>query len=171
VRFIKSALGAVVLIALPVFLLPSFQGYPAVLLVFYAVFLCLALVASRFSFKVLDQLYAQQSREREERVLICGAGDAGEMALRWILMNPELGFRPIGFLDDDEYKTGRQIHGIEVLGGMDQLALSLEKNNIDGVIITPDAIDNDETTANVVDVCRKHEIWVRNLHFEFKLVE
>ena len=171
VRFIKAALGAVVLMALPVFLLPNFLEYSAILLVFYAVFLFLALAASRFSFKVLDQLYAQQTREREERVLICGAGDAGELVLRWILMNPELGYRPVGFLDDDEFKTGRQIHGVEVLGDMDQLVQFLEEKQIDGVIITPDASDGDGMTENVVEVCRTHEKWVRNLRFEFELVE
>ena len=172
VRFIKSALGAVALMALPVFLLPTFQGYSAVLLIFYAVFLFLALAASRFSFKILDQVYAQQTREREERVLICGAGDAGEMTLRWILMNPELGYRPVGFLDDDVYKTGRQIHGVEVLGDMKQLAQLLEEKQIDGVIITPDvAIDGDDTPDNVVEICRIHEKWVRNLRFEFELIE
>jgi UDP-GlcNAc:undecaprenyl-phosphate GlcNAc-1-phosphate transferase len=171
VGFIKSALGAVVLMALPVFLLPNFEGYSSVLLVFYGVFLFIALVASRFSFKVLDQVYAQQTREREERVLICGAGDAGELALRWILMNPELGYRPVGFLDDDIFKTGRQIHGVEVLGDMERLAQFLEEKQIDGVIITTDASDGNDMIVNVVDVCRTHEKWVRNLRFEFELVE
>ncbi len=172
VRFIKSALGAIVLMALPVLLLSAFQGYSAVLLFFYAVFLFLALAASRFSFKLLDQVYAQQTRKREERVLIFGAGDAGEMTLRWILMNPDLGYRPVGFLDDDVYKTGRQIHGVEVLGDMQKLVLVLEKNQIDGVIITPDASsDNHTIPDNVVDICRTHEVWVRNLRFEFELIE
>ncbi|MCJ7659054.1 MAG: hypothetical protein MUO67_07890 [Anaerolineales bacterium] len=172
VRFIKSVLGAVALVALPVLLLPTFQGYSVVLLIFYVVFLFLALAASRFSFKVLDQVYAQQTRKREERVLICGAGDAGEMTLRWILMNPKLGYRPVGFLDDDVYKTGRQIHGVEVLGDMHQLDHLLKEKQIDGVIITTDAAsDGDDTLDNVVEICRTHEIWVRNLRFEFELIE
>ena len=158
--------------ALPVLLLPTFQGYSAVLLIFYAVFLFLALAASRFSFKVLDQVYAQQTRKREERVLICGAGDTGEMTLRWILMNPKLGYRPVGFLDDDVYKTGRQIHGVEVLGDMQQLDQLLIEKQIDGVIITSDAAsDSDDPPDNILEICRNHEIWVRNLRFEFELIE
>jgi len=171
VRFLKSAVGAAVLMILPVILLPSTRGYPAMLLIFYAVFLFLALAASRISFKVLDQVYAQQTREREERVLILGAGDAGEMALRWILMNPELGYRPVGFLDDDVFKTGRQIHGVEVLGDMQQLADFLEDRHIDGVILTADACDGDGTVDHVVEVCRTHKKWIRNLRFEFELLE
>lgn len=171
VRYVKSILGAVVLIALPVLLLPSHEGYSPVLLVLYAVYLFLALVTSRGSFMVLDQLYAQQVRTREERVLICGAGDAGEMALRWILMNPELGYRPVGFLDDDIFKAGRQIHGVEVLGDLNQLAQLLEEKQIDGVIITPDAADGGGLIDQVVETCRAQEKWVRNLRFEFELVE
>lgn len=171
VRFLKAVLGAVVLISLPIFILPNFRGYSAVVLVFFAVFLFLALAASRFSFKILDQLYAQQTREREDKVLICGAGDAGELALRWIQMNPELGYRPVGFLDDDIFKTGRQIHGIEVLGEVGKLAQFLEEKDIDGVIITPDVSGGDDKTGHVVQVCHSHEKWVRNLRLEFELVE
>jgi UDP-GlcNAc:undecaprenyl-phosphate GlcNAc-1-phosphate transferase len=169
VRYLKAILGAVALMSLPVLFLPAFGGYPAVLLGFYAVFLLLSLAASRLSFKVLDQAYAHQTRERDERVLIYGAGDAGEMALRWIMMNPQLGFHPVGFLDDDIYKTGRQIHGVEVLGAVEQLTNLLEKVNINGVIIAVDTA-NDETDR-VLKVCRAQGLWVRNLRFEFELIE
>ena len=52
---------------------------------------------------------------------IIGAGDAGEMAVRWILMNPHFGYRPVGFLDEDPFNAGREIHGVGILGGFDQL--------------------------------------------------
>ncbi len=36
-------------------------------------------------------------------------------------MNPEFGYRAIGFLDQDPYKIGRQIHGIRILGSPEHL--------------------------------------------------
>jgi UDP-GlcNAc:undecaprenyl-phosphate GlcNAc-1-phosphate transferase len=97
-RYAKVTLGSVLLVALIDLLL--FSGSPAftpVLFILFAVYLFLGLAASRSSFKILDELSSRQTRPHEERVIIYGAGDAGEMALRWILMNPQLSYRPVGF--------------------------------------------------------------------------
>ena len=65
-------------------------------------------------------------------MLIVGAGDSGEMALRWILMNPQLNYRPVGFLDDDPFKHGRQIHGVQVMGAFEQLGHFISVMDIQG---------------------------------------
>jgi UDP-GlcNAc:undecaprenyl-phosphate GlcNAc-1-phosphate transferase len=171
VRYIKAALGGVALIALPILFLYSARIYPPVIFVLFGVFLFLGLAASRSSFKVLDQVYAPQVRDQEERILIYGAGDAGEMALRWILMNPGLGLKPVGFLDDDTFKTGRQIHGVEVLGDLQQLEHLLSERDIDGVIITSDVQLADSVFRRLVSTIHAQGSWVRRLHFEFELVE
>jgi FlaA1/EpsC-like NDP-sugar epimerase len=53
--------------------------------------------------------------------LIIGAGYAGEKVLREILDNPTLHFIPAGLLDDESGKVGRTIHGVKVLGTVDQI--------------------------------------------------
>lgn len=170
-KFVKAVVGGVLLMAVPILLLYSTQSYPPVILIYFVVLLILALTSSRTSFKILDQVFAPQIRGQEQRVLICGAGDAGEMALRWILMNPEMGFSPVGFLDNDVFKTGKQIHGVEVLGDLSSLEDILDKREIDGIILTPSITDDIEVKGKVVEVCRSHGSWVRNLRFEFELIE
>jgi FlaA1/EpsC-like NDP-sugar epimerase len=54
------------------------------------------------------------------RVLIIGAGDAGDMIVREMLKGS--GYVPVGFIDDDPDKLGRTIHGIKVLGDRSNLA-------------------------------------------------
>ena len=55
-------------------------------------------------------------------MLIVGAGDGGRLLLREILRNPELGYRPVGFIDDDPRKQGARVdRGLEVLGTTDEL--------------------------------------------------
>jgi UDP-GlcNAc:undecaprenyl-phosphate GlcNAc-1-phosphate transferase len=171
VRYIKAALGGVALIIVPVYLISSPQVYPAVILILFPVFLFLGLAASRSSFKILDQVYAPQVRTSQERVLIYGAGDAGELALRWILMNPQLGYQPVGFLDDDAFKMGRQIHGIEVLGDLDRLDSILVEHRVDGLIFTLDAPPGDGVVKRVASICHARQLWVRQLRFEFELLE
>ncbi len=58
------------------------------------------------------------SRKARKRLLIIGAGDAGEKFLREILDNPRVHYQPVGFLDDDPRKKGKAIHGIPVLGAV-----------------------------------------------------
>jgi FlaA1/EpsC-like NDP-sugar epimerase len=55
-----------------------------------------------------------------QRVLIIGAGDAGDMIVRE--MRKTGAYQPVGFIDDDPSKLGRTIHGVKVLGTRADLA-------------------------------------------------
>jgi UDP-GlcNAc:undecaprenyl-phosphate GlcNAc-1-phosphate transferase len=170
-KYIKAVIGGVLLMAIPILILYSSQTYPPVILIYFVILLFLGLTSSRTSFKILDRVFSPQIRGQEQRVLICGAGDAGEMALRWILMNPEMGFSPIGFLDNDVFKAGKQIHGVEVLGDLNSLETLLDQREIDGIILTSGLVEDADLKDKVIELCRSHGRWVRNLRFEFELIE
>ncbi len=64
-----------------------------------------------------------------------GAGDAGEMVIRELLSNPKLKLRPVGLLDDDPGKKGLRIHGVPILGSVDDIREIAEEKGVDEVII------------------------------------
>jgi FlaA1/EpsC-like NDP-sugar epimerase/lipopolysaccharide/colanic/teichoic acid biosynthesis glycosyltransferase len=75
------------------------------------------LITSMGGVRLSRRLYAELVRSpRERRVLVYGAGDAGEMVVRDMLRHPSSDYEPIGFIDDDLSKVGRRIHGVPVLG-------------------------------------------------------
>jgi FlaA1/EpsC-like NDP-sugar epimerase len=70
-----------------------------------------------------------------KRVVIAGAGDAGVLVLREMQRNPQLLMTPVAFVDDDPEKIGMEIHGIKVMGGLDEVNDVVERVLAQEVVI------------------------------------
>ena len=175
-RYLAAALGSALLLAVVMNLpgaarLAGLSGEVEPLVyALYGIFLFLSLTASRSSFRLLDRLARRRPGAQGASVLILGAGDAGELALRWLLANPGLGYAAVGFLDDDPFRIGRSIHGVEVLGRLAMLDELLNARRAQGVIlagIEPASPAGQAAAA----VCAAHGCWLRSLRLEFELIE
>ena len=89
----------------------------------------------RFSKRIYLQLFRKKIKERKERTLIVGAGDAGEQILRSVLASKSDFFYPIGFIDDNSMKQGVLIHGLKVLGKVEDIPKIVKENKVEGMII------------------------------------
>jgi FlaA1/EpsC-like NDP-sugar epimerase len=69
------------------------------------------------------------------RVLIVGAGDAGETLAREIEHRPQLGMKVVAFVDDQRTKWGSQIRGIKVVGPISNIAEITDEWNADEAFI------------------------------------
>ena len=87
--------------------------YPRSVFIVDAVLLMLLLGAVRLSRRVFAEL---PRRHQSKRVLIFGAGDAGELIVRDMKASASYGYHPGGFVDDDTAKVGLRIHGVPVVG-------------------------------------------------------
>jgi FlaA1/EpsC-like NDP-sugar epimerase len=104
-------------------------------------------------------------------VLIVGAGDGGRLLLREILRNPQLGLRPVGFIDDDPRKRRARLdRGLPVLGTTRELGRVLDDAEPDEVLIAipsaPGAL-----RARVVAACRERGVPVRTMPTVFELLQ
>jgi FlaA1/EpsC-like NDP-sugar epimerase len=106
---------------------------------------------------------------RGRDVLLVGAGDAGQLILREMLKNPNLGYTPLGLVDDDPRKKNLRLHGVRVLGTTDDLGHLLRDNRPDEVIIAiPSAAG--ETRQRIVNVCRDVRVPVKTLPAVHELI-
>lgn len=87
-----------------------------------------------------------------KRMIIVGAGGAGEKILREIHENPGLNYNVIGFLDDDPYKRGKTIHGVPVLGTPGQAQQF--KSYFDEVLIAIPSAKGEEI-RKIVSACER----------------
>jgi FlaA1/EpsC-like NDP-sugar epimerase/lipopolysaccharide/colanic/teichoic acid biosynthesis glycosyltransferase len=87
-----------------------------------------------------------------KKLLIIGAGDAGEKFLREIMENPALKLHAVGFIDDDKMKHWKVIHGVPVLGGVDDMDhLSVDFDEI--LIAIPSA--KSDQMRRIVAACKR----------------
>jgi FlaA1/EpsC-like NDP-sugar epimerase len=70
-----------------------------------------------------------------KRILIAGAGTAGQMAVQQIRLHAQLRLQPVAFLDDAAELQGRQVEGLPVLGPLDTLVEVVRDQQIDEVLI------------------------------------
>jgi exopolysaccharide biosynthesis polyprenyl glycosylphosphotransferase len=78
---------------------------------------------------------ARRKGEAGQRALIVGAGNVGRLVARRLLEHPEVGLRPIGFLDAEPLRGG-EATGLPVLGAGWDLDPIVRDNRIDHVIVT-----------------------------------
>jgi FlaA1/EpsC-like NDP-sugar epimerase len=183
-RIAQACLGAVVAlvayiaIVQPKLLFAPPRGFvsvnaPTGVLALYGLLMLVFLGGVRFLVHAIYERPLRGSRMRKDArsVLIVGAGDGGRLLLREILRNPELGFRPVGFIDDDPRKEGARIdRGLEVLGTTDELGRVLDDVEPQEVLI---AIPSAPGTmrAKVVAACRERGVPVRTMPTVFELLQ
>ena len=71
-----------------------------------------------------------------ERVLIYGAGKGGELALRELRSNPQLGKVAVGFIDDDPVRRGMTLHGVPVLGTLGHVEAAIRDHRVEAIVVS-----------------------------------
>jgi len=116
--------------------------------------------------RIIIRLYYEEFRtiegSRLKRFLIVGAGNAGEALLREIHRMPVAQYDVIGFIDDDPLKQGISIHGIRVLGTVQQLPQICKDRNIEEIAIAMPSATHHQL-RRVIQVCEGTKIRFRTV--------
>ncbi len=103
-----------------------------------------------------------QPVSRDQRILIYGAGDAGEMLVRDMKHNPFHEYEPIGFVDDDRKKIGQRIHGVKVLGTRETIGTIIAREQPHAVVVAMPRAEP-ETIRSVVKILEPFKIPIKTL--------
>lgn len=105
-----------------------------------------------------------------QRVLVVGAGSAGETIVRELLRSADKKFKPVCFVDDDNTHIGKSIHGVSVLGSLNDIPKLVNKFNIELIFIAiPSA--SAQLMRKIVNVCEEANVPFRTLPSVAELTE
>lgn len=154
-RILKAVLIGITFIALSLFFYDGLDGVPGAVLVVY-VFLALVFVSvPRFCYRFWKESILKESDG--QRVLIVGAGVAGEMLVRDLQGDHTSKYIPIAFVDDNLARRRCEIRGIRVVGQVSDIERLVEELNIAVVLIAiPSATDTQMRV--IVEHCERCHI-------------
>jgi len=118
-RILKSVLIGVMITLLLAFFVFRLQNIPRSFVLLYPLLLIVALSAPRLIYRLFKDHRLVVETGVKRKVLLIGAGRAGELLLRDMLKSRA--FVPIGILDDDASKQSQELHGTAVIGTIGEL--------------------------------------------------
>jgi UDP-GlcNAc:undecaprenyl-phosphate GlcNAc-1-phosphate transferase len=143
-------------------LVTRFEGYSRAVMVIDGVLTLSGITFARIALRSLQEIFGGLAQERGRRVLIVGAGNLGEATVRLLKTDGDGSYRIVGFVDDSPDKIGRKLHGIPVLGPLDEAEGLIQNKEIDLVIFASSRLLTQRKTA-LEEVCRKLSVEQREI--------
>lgn len=148
-------------VTLTLFLIDRLEGIPRSSLLLYPIFLFCLLGAPRLLYRIAkDRGTSLLAAKNQKRVLVVGAGRAAEQLVRDILHDEA--YLPVGLLDDNSALEGLKIHGIPVLGSIEELPRIVHRHAVQIVLIAIPTATGAQM-RRIVDLCEKSDAAFRTL--------
>ena len=170
INIIKAVSLSSLLSIVVVTMLFRFEGYPRSVFVIDWMVLLLMVSGVRVLIRMFEEYLGTFTEQAGKRLLIVGAGDAGEIALRELKNNPQLGYRPVGFLDDNPQKVGRSIHGLPILGSREMLYSIVRDHHVQEILIAIPSVDHN-TFRQIYRDCKSSGVTVKVMPKTVTLME
>jgi len=153
INILKGVAVSSIIIMTAILLYARFQYFSRAVFVVDALLTLFFISGARFSLRILKE-YLGGLPAVSRKVLIAGAGDGGELALREIRNNPALKYNIVGFIDDDPFKRKRRIHGVAVLGCVEEIEQISKQTGAEEVIIAIRSA-SEETMKRIAEICER----------------
>ena len=141
-----------------------FERMPLSYYIIGAVLQMILLIAPRFSFRLLLFIRSSvnDSDETADRVMIIGAGQAGQMLLRDVRSSKEVHDRVVCIIDDNSNKWNRYIEGVPIVGGRDDILINVEKYHVSKIYIAIPSAPA-ESKREILNICNETDCELKQL--------
>ena len=131
--------------------------------VFGIVFQFFLTLAPRFGYRFVILLREQnKASDRQAKVMIIGAGAAGQMLERDLKTSDKLAEKAVCFIDDNSNKWGRYVDGVPIVGGKDSILESVKKYQVDKIYFAiPSATP--EARRDFLNICKEADCEIKAL--------
>ena len=152
VNILKASMFGLLAILLVLFIYNRMGQAPRSVLVMYPFVLTLMLGAPRLLYRSWKDHGRINSDKAAIRVLILGAGQAGEALVRDLRRTGA--YQPVGFLDDAGKLRGSHLHGVPVLGRVDDVVRIAPETAAKLLVIAMPSVDA-ERMRRVIEACER----------------
>lgn len=145
-------------------------AFPRAVMLFQLVLATVFVGGIRLSIHMIHFWRKKSFSKDTQKMLIIGAGDAGESLLRDMLRKTNLPYIPVGFLDDDPKKLKTLIHGVPVMGTIAEVKRIVAQKGIKLIIISiPSA--NSVDLRRIVTLCKMTQAEVKKVPTLFDILD
>lgn len=149
-NLVKSGMLGLLCIVIGLFLYNRLEGVPRAVLVLYPLALLALLGLPRLLYRAWKDTTFERRQDAAIRILILGAGRAGETLIRDLLRSGS--YTPVGLLDDAARLRGTRVHGVPVLGKVEDAADIARETAAKLIVIAMPSISADEM-QRVISIC------------------
>ena len=159
IRIFKAIMAGALLTVVGMVFVLGLRTFPRSVFIIHPLLLFFVVGASRLGIRVYRRILPTllSGVSDYKRVILVGAGDAGEMILRESQRRPQRRYKVVGFVDDNVEKINRDIHGVKILGPVDALPKIAKEKYADEIIIAISSATREEM-RRIIDVCSKTDL-------------
>lgn len=170
--YIKASLVGTLVSVFAVTFIYRFNDFSKAIFIIDWLFCTCLLLGVRGSFRLFIETQKRRTLSGA-KVVIYGAGRAGELLLREILNNKHLKVLPVGFIDDDPLKKGRKIHDFPILGTFEDLKLNYHHYEIKGLLISFNSTNVPNSIAHEAarGFCTQNGLFLKRFQIELQDVD
>lgn len=156
-----------------IFMTAFFERMPITYYILGIIIQLMLMLLIRFSYRFVSLERSKRVRLHQNstahRVMLIGAGSAGQMIIRDLHSTKEVNERVCCIIDDDKNKWGRFIDGVPVVGGRDDILLNVEKYKIEKIFLAIPSASAEER-RDILDICKETSCELKNLPGVYELV-
>ncbi len=157
----RADLIATIAIIIGVYAIPEARThFPASVAIIGGALTLLVSLTIRLIYRAANEAQTKASDQSSKRVLLVGAGDAGEIVAQDMRKHPDYGYIPVAFVDDHPLKKNLVLRGTQVAGTRTDIPELVKTMDIDEIFITvPSARGAD--IRDIVGICETTEAKIK----------